>query len=129
MVDMQSYLEDPNHICPNLMDTADCRNWTSDCKCKVCRKRVEDEKDGVEMFFLFEDYNHLAPESTYELTTHQYFLCNFEMPAFVFKTRTWGELRPAFLSLLSPHNSGTSANFGQKCSMYETLQSPSSMKA
>ncbi|KAI1122744.1 P-loop containing nucleoside triphosphate hydrolase protein [Nemania abortiva] len=88
MVDMKSYYADgDNHL--RLKATADCRNWTSDCKCEVCKSKIIHEKDGSKIVSLFEDYNHIAIESRRTLTPHQYFLCYPEIPAFVFKTRTW----------------------------------------
>lgn len=89
MTDMKSYYEFTNRAL-NLMEQEDCRNWTSDCKCQVCRNKAAEEKESNKMPSLFADYNYIALESTSTLTPHQYFLCHFEMPAFVFKTRTWG---------------------------------------
>ncbi|KAI1144885.1 P-loop containing nucleoside triphosphate hydrolase protein [Nemania diffusa] len=91
MTDMKSYYEFTNRAL-NLMEQEDCRNWTSDCKCQVCRNKAAEEKESNKMPSLFADYNYIALESTSTLTPHQYFLCHFEMPAFVFKTRTWETL-------------------------------------
>ncbi|KAK5625866.1 hypothetical protein RRF57_001582 [Xylaria bambusicola] len=88
MVDMKSFYS-AGYQEPGLMDTKDCRNWTSDCKCEVCTKKVKNEEGCVKVVSLFEDYNDIAIESEDTLTTHQYFLCGFDIPAFVFKTRTW----------------------------------------
>ncbi|KAI1276257.1 P-loop containing nucleoside triphosphate hydrolase protein [Xylaria sp. FL0933] len=88
MVDIKWCYANSSNVIP-LMNTADCRNWTSDCKCDACKTRIEDEKDNSKIVSLFEDYNFIAPETKDTLTPHQYFLCSYEMPAFVFKTRTW----------------------------------------
>ncbi|KAJ3576726.1 hypothetical protein NPX13_g3611 [Xylaria arbuscula] len=88
MVDMQSYFL-AEGTRPEQLDTTDSRNWTSDCKCEVCRKKIENEENRVEMVSLFEDYNKIVPDEDDTLTDHQYLLCDFEIPAFVFKTRTW----------------------------------------
>ncbi|KAI0802934.1 P-loop containing nucleoside triphosphate hydrolase protein [Xylaria sp. FL0064] len=88
MVDIKLYYANGRNILP-LMNTADCRNWTSDCKCDACKSRIKDEKDNSKIVSLFEDYNFIAPETEDSLTPHQYFLCSYEMPAFIFKTRTW----------------------------------------
>ncbi|KAI0541776.1 P-loop containing nucleoside triphosphate hydrolase protein [Xylaria digitata] len=91
MVDMKFYYSDDNNVL-RLMDTADCRNWTLDCKCSVCRNKKINEKDGSKTMSLFEDYNYIAIETRRTLSPRQYFLCFPEMPAFVFKTRTWETL-------------------------------------
>ncbi|KAI0448307.1 P-loop containing nucleoside triphosphate hydrolase protein [Xylaria acuta] len=91
MADMKSYYASTSNKL-YLMDMADCRNWTSDCKCEVCKSKIADKKDGSKTTSLFEDYNHIAIETQSTLTPHQYFLCRFEMPTFVFKTRTWETL-------------------------------------
>ncbi|KAI1362157.1 P-loop containing nucleoside triphosphate hydrolase protein [Xylaria arbuscula] len=88
MVDMQSYFL-AGGTGPKLLDTTDSRNWMSDCKCEVCKKKIENEENRVGMVSLFEDYNNIVPDEDNTLTDHQYLLCDFEIPAFVFKTRTW----------------------------------------
>ncbi|KAI5926623.1 P-loop containing nucleoside triphosphate hydrolase protein [Camillea tinctor] len=86
MADLKSYYTNEGSG-PRLLGRADCRNWTSDCRCAVCkRKNTGSEKKVVA---LYEDYNMIAIETTDTLTRHQYFLCHFEMMAFVFRTRTW----------------------------------------
>ncbi|KAI1750558.1 P-loop containing nucleoside triphosphate hydrolase protein [Xylaria castorea] len=103
MADMKSYYAHTSTKL-NLMDTSDCRNWISDCKCEVCKSKMTNKKDSSKIVSLFEDYNYIAIESTTTLTPHQYFLCHFEMPAFVFKTRTWGKFPTGLLS--APANPG-----------------------
>ncbi|KAI1502348.1 P-loop containing nucleoside triphosphate hydrolase protein [Biscogniauxia marginata] len=85
MADLKSYYASDG-IKPTLLETTDCRNWTSDCKCAVCKNKGTDKSNMVS---LFEDYNYIAIETEDTLTQHQYFLCHFEMRAFVFRTRTW----------------------------------------
>ncbi|KAI1195290.1 P-loop containing nucleoside triphosphate hydrolase protein [Nemania serpens] len=89
MVDMKFYHASYRIPLANMVNTADCRNWTSDCNCEVCKRAITDDKGRISMISLFEDYSDIAPESRTTLTPHQYFLCHFEVPAFVFKTRTW----------------------------------------
>ncbi|KAI1372638.1 P-loop containing nucleoside triphosphate hydrolase protein [Hypoxylon crocopeplum] len=89
MADLKSYYATQGSK-PTLMETTDCRNWTSDCKCSVCKNKNANE--DKKMVSLFEDYNYIAIETKEKLTPHQYFLCHFEMAAFVFRTRTWETL-------------------------------------
>ncbi|KAI1744781.1 P-loop containing nucleoside triphosphate hydrolase protein [Xylaria scruposa] len=91
MADMKSYYAHTSNKM-RLMDTGDCRNWSSDCKCGACIRKMTNEKDSSKTVSLFEDYNCITIERTENLTPHQYFLCHFEIPAFVFKTRTWETL-------------------------------------
>ncbi|KAF2967481.1 hypothetical protein GQX73_g6097 [Xylaria multiplex] len=104
MVDMKFYYSDDNNVL-RLMDTADCRNWTSDCKCGVCRHKTINGEDGTKIVSRFEDYNYIAIETRRTLSPHQYFLCFPEIPAFVFKTRTWG--KPSKTSMSAPANSSS----------------------
>ncbi|RYC59099.1 hypothetical protein CHU98_g7106 [Xylaria longipes] len=97
MTDMKSYYSQTLKELA-LMNTKDCRNWTSDCKCEICKIKMTKEKNRSQMVSLYEDYNYIAIETQSTLTPHQYFLCHFKMPAFVFKTRTWGKLLAGFLS-------------------------------
>ncbi|KAI8950128.1 P-loop containing nucleoside triphosphate hydrolase protein [Xylaria longipes] len=97
MTDMKSYYSQTLKELA-LMNTKDCRNWTSDCKCEICKIKMTKEKNRSQMVSLYEDYNYIAIETQSTLTPHQYFLCHFKMPAFVFKTRTWGKFLAGFLS-------------------------------
>ncbi|KAI0514731.1 P-loop containing nucleoside triphosphate hydrolase protein [Xylaria bambusicola] len=92
MVDIESFYEDTKESEPSLMNVDDCRNWMSDCKCRVCREKLKNADDYIKVVPLFEDYNYITIQTIDTLTTHQYFLCTSEMPAFVFKTRTWETL-------------------------------------
>ncbi|KAF2432110.1 P-loop containing nucleoside triphosphate hydrolase protein [Tothia fuscella] len=75
---------------PDLMTSTDLRNWTSDCNCTVCRQKPKDKDSGVAR--LFEHYNFNTPKFPFNITDHHYFLCPVEIPAFVFRTRTWENL-------------------------------------
>lgn len=90
MTDLRSYYADQGSKV-DLMDTSDCRNWISDCKCLVC-KSVNTKKER-KMISLFEDYSLIGIETTDTLTPHMYFLCSYDIMAFVFRTRRWGELK------------------------------------
>ena len=84
MADMAS-----NDTAAYSLDDIGCRTFFTDCTCPVCeQRRVTGER---KVLALFEDYNGLSPTETDELEVHQYLLCPFEMPAFVFKTRAWGK--------------------------------------
>lgn len=98
MTDLKAYFSDEGlGTSPDLLGYEDCRKWSSDCKCSVCRTKPTDEAKSLA---LFEDYNHITIESTDELTTHQYFLCHYEMMSFIFRTRTWGKLLVHLWSVL-----------------------------
>lgn len=88
MVDMESY-ERKKEI---LFESDNCRNFISDCICRVCRKRRETA--GKKVLALFEDYNDISPMERSDLTDHQYLICPSRIPAFIFKTRQWGKDRP-----------------------------------
>lgn len=90
MIDMESsHLGTKRH-----MLNTDFRNFISDCVCRVCRERrgTGDKK----VLALFEDYCDMSPTERNQLSNHQYFLCPYQIPAFIFKTREWGKgrLRP-----------------------------------
>jgi hypothetical protein len=94
MVDLEGYYEGPLSTArPDQMKDDDCRNWLSDCQCAVCRSR---KKAAGEPLFM--SYNNITPVQWDELTPHQYLLCPFEIPAFVFRTRTWGKRAKFFLN-------------------------------
>lgn len=81
------YLEHPGER-PKLMDDTDCRASVSDCLCEVCweqqQQRVKNPKGK------FGDYNTIEPSRQEELgTKHKYVLLPWQMPAYVFKTRSW----------------------------------------
>ncbi|KAI0190854.1 P-loop containing nucleoside triphosphate hydrolase protein [Astrocystis sublimbata] len=98
MVDMKLYHANIT-ASPLLMDTSDCRKWTSDCTCKVCKSKVANNQGCKMVAPLFDDYNNITIEDEhFTLTPHQYFLCQFEIPAFVFKTRKWERVHVRDLS-------------------------------
>ncbi|KAL4894971.1 hypothetical protein BDV59DRAFT_174221 [Aspergillus ambiguus] len=81
---------------PRLMDSSDDRKWSTDCECSVCKQRAQETQRKVKG--RFEDYNDIALQSTKTLTPHGYLLCPTEIPAYVFKTRTWELLHVAHFS-------------------------------
>ncbi|KAI2776155.1 P-loop containing nucleoside triphosphate hydrolase protein [Daldinia loculata] len=95
MTDLRSYYADQGSKV-DLMDTSDCRNWISDCKCLVC-KSVNTKKER-KMISLFEDYSLIGIETTDTLTLHMYFLCSYDIMAFVFRTRRWECLHVRYFS-------------------------------
>lgn len=89
MTDMQQYYTDNSREKPSFLDGSDLRKWISDCTCGVCRKTSVKLETGTQS--LVEQYRMTTRVSNPRLTDHHYLLCPFEIPAFVFKTRTWGE--------------------------------------
>lgn len=87
MTDMQEYYANISTK-PNFLDDSDLRKWVSDCICDVCRKSIKLE---TEMDFILAEYCKTTRIVSPELSDHRYLLCPYEIPAFVFKTRTWGE--------------------------------------
>ncbi|KAF4954068.1 hypothetical protein FSARC_12235 [Fusarium sarcochroum] len=90
MVDCEAYLERYSFNKPNLMGYGDLRLGSSDCTCGVCKIR---HATGQDVSALFDDYDQIRIDTGIELTWHQKFLCPTTIPAFVFRTRTWGELQ------------------------------------
>ncbi|KAM3083554.1 hypothetical protein ACMFMG_004201 [Clarireedia jacksonii] len=60
------------------------------CHCPAC-KMLKEKKDNTQRL-PFSNYDDIIPETTDEMTPHQYFLCSYVMPAFVLKIREWREL-------------------------------------
>lgn len=89
MADLKKYLTLYSDRSPVVGTALDSRRWTTDCVCPVCLKRRNDSKS--EIVEPFSDYDFTTLEHTDELTPHEYLLCPFEIPVFVFKTRSWGE--------------------------------------
>lgn len=90
MTDMQQYHSEPQSSRPVFLDNSDLRSWTTDCTCVVCKQRSINLDTEAES--MFENFNGLTtPVNDPQLSDHEYLLCPFEMPAFVFKTRKWGE--------------------------------------
>ncbi|KAL2281949.1 hypothetical protein FJTKL_11220 [Diaporthe vaccinii] len=87
MTDMQQYYIANTSAKPDFLDGSDLRRWTSDCTCAVCKKRSINLEISTQS--IFEKYCKKTRLKYPELTDHQYLLCPFEIPAFVFKTRTW----------------------------------------
>ncbi|KAF2104706.1 ATPase [Rhizodiscina lignyota] len=75
---------------PRLRDRTDLRNWNSDCTCSICRQPNRKHEKKTQP--LFDGYNNITLEGWDDLNPHQYLLCPLEMPAFVFRTRTWEKL-------------------------------------
>lgn len=98
MADLKSYMsEGIYHRKPTLMNRDDLRIWDPSCYCAVCSVR----KDVKSIEPLFERYNRITPDY-HTLTRHGYFLCDFTMKAFVFRTRAWGKyMEPRELFRLS----------------------------
>jgi hypothetical protein len=95
MVDLEGFYAGAGSLQrPDLLDNDDCRKWLSDCQCAVCRTRKKEPSEP-----LFIDYNAITPIFWDELTPHQYLLCPFDIPAFVFRTRTWEKLHVSNFSV------------------------------
>ena len=89
VVDPEEYfLNVKPEVKPTLSDINDDISWSSfDCVCHVCSKTNSNENQSKK--FNFAEYNHIAPETTKELTPHQYFLCGSSVHSFVLKDRSW----------------------------------------
>ncbi|KAJ9142057.1 ATPase (AAA) domain protein [Pleurostoma richardsiae] len=90
MADLETFFAERDWAIPRLIGTGDCRNWTSDCTCPVCKERGVDTSQN--MTPLFEEFNFITLEDWDDLSDQQYLLCPVEMMAFVFRTRTWERL-------------------------------------
>ncbi|KAI1338623.1 P-loop containing nucleoside triphosphate hydrolase protein [Xylariaceae sp. FL0016] len=93
MVDVKAYFADRGRSVL-LMSSDDCRSWTSDCRCRVCKQQTA-EGGNRKIVPLFYDYNDIDIEEQ-TLKPHQYFLCSHEIHAYVFRTRTWVWCIPRF---------------------------------
>ncbi|KAG6362329.1 hypothetical protein INS49_010559 [Diaporthe citri] len=87
MTDMQQYYTANSRLKPDFLDGSDLRRWISDCICAVCRMKSINLETSAQS--IFEKYCKKTRLTSPKLTDHQYLLCPFEIPAFVFKTRTW----------------------------------------
>lgn len=87
MTDMKEYYTKEPLSKPAFIDRSDLRNWKSDCICSCCKQgngtspRL-DKKD-------WSSFQIMSAKS--KLTDALYLLCPSEIPAFVFRTRIWGE--------------------------------------
>ncbi|KAH7150281.1 hypothetical protein B0J13DRAFT_549867 [Dactylonectria estremocensis] len=91
MSDLKSYFAIDIWEKPRLMDISDLRNWTTNCSCSVCAKRKDG--DSPQISSMFESYNLISREAqNFELTTHQYLLCQQHMKTFIFGSRRWERL-------------------------------------
>lgn len=90
MADLETYYSgqgsDGDKEQPGLLGDGDCRRWSSDCTCSVCKSKGARRS----MESKFEDYNDIVPSRREELTRHHYLLCPDDMHSFVFKLRVWG---------------------------------------
>lgn len=90
MADLKQYFTLHDDNIPRIRTALDTQIWTTDCICSVCLERRKDSNN--EMMAPFKHYDLTTLETRDELTRHEYLLCPYEMPVFVFKTRSWGEL-------------------------------------
>ncbi|KAJ3546083.1 hypothetical protein NM208_g2189 [Fusarium decemcellulare] len=102
MIDVEACLVGRHVPKPFLMDDRDLRQWTSDCTCGVCNMRRA--MGGEAQVPLFDDYNHISPKSDKEkeLTWHHMLLCPEFIPAFIFRTRTWGKFLSKWIQVRAP---------------------------
>lgn len=59
------------------------------CACSLC----EDQIYRHTVTPKFTEYSRFSPFDVEELTEHQYFICDMQVQAFVFKLRKWGKLQ------------------------------------
>lgn len=87
----QSYTDSPYRK-PDFMDRMDLSAWTSDCTCPACKQgkgTTRRTRDDWSTFEMMSDQSKLGPA--------EYLLCPSEIPAFVFRTRAWGESTDPYL--------------------------------
>jgi hypothetical protein len=83
---------------PILMGGNDQQVWNSDCQCERCRGYPAETSESN---YPFEYCDRKTIVEAPELTNHEYLLCPEVVPAFVFKTRSWGITRePTYLQSL-----------------------------
>ncbi|OIW32701.1 P-loop containing nucleoside triphosphate hydrolase protein [Coniochaeta ligniaria NRRL 30616] len=88
MTDMMSYYELPQKKQPMYMNTDDLRDFISDCRCQGCEifdKRYPKAKKTSK----FQDYTWNNRSARPILDDNKYLLCPYQLPVFVFGTRTW----------------------------------------
>lgn len=94
MIDTDGYFQQSTYSRPSLMDMkSDSRNWVSDCTCSICKVRREAGTENSAA--AFEDYTIYpknAGELDRELPDDVYLLLPGAVQAYVFRTRTWGNL-------------------------------------
>lgn len=96
MTDMKQYYTHESHLKPQFISDSDQRNWISDCTCSVCKRGKRTTPQLTK-----EDWsNFYVMSATSELSSTEYLLCPSEIPAFIFRTRTWGKYNNASLRLL-----------------------------
>lgn len=92
MTDMDNYYLEHEDKKPILMDKEDCRIYISDCHCPVCKVQRSGSSMDNKAKGKFDEYNQMEPKKRDSYgTTHKFALLPFQIQAFVFKTRAWGE--------------------------------------
>ncbi|KAI7779314.1 Protein MSP1 [Diaporthe eres] len=87
MADLETFYATTNTRRPTLLQDSDCRKFYSDCTCRICQEKTAAGEGEVKS--IFDDYNSILPSEASDLSRHMYLLCPRELPAFVFKWRTW----------------------------------------
>lgn len=57
------------------------------CSCTICEQQIY--RNAIQP--KFSGYSRWGPHFVEEPTEHQYFICDKEVQAFIFKTRAWGK--------------------------------------
>lgn len=86
MTDVKQYYSEWTRRKPEFMDRSDLGVWTSDCTCSACKQgrgTIARPSNGWSTFTKLSDKSELDPAD--------YLLCPSEIPAFVFRSRHWGE--------------------------------------
>ena len=91
IADLETYYATTNARRPILLEESDCRKYYSDCTCRICQEKTAAGEGDVKS--IFDDYNDIVPSEANDLTRHMYLLCPRQLPAFVFKWRSWRKLR------------------------------------
>ncbi|KAG8157941.1 hypothetical protein KVR01_012213 [Diaporthe batatas] len=87
MTDARQYYAENLDSTRSQLEGSDLRRWTNDCVCSVCKQRSIKLETGTQT--MFENYSKITRLRWSQLSDHQYLLCPSEVPAFVFKSRSW----------------------------------------
>lgn len=89
MVDIDAYHLTRPEDEPTSMGDEDIRHWTSKCVCEICQQRQEDGLESRRVP-LFIDFG--SAEKTGTFSDHELLLLPSRVVAYIFRTRSWGEL-------------------------------------
>lgn len=92
MTDPSQYAWDGNKVRVNIAEDFEVNDFGPPTGyCARCKSMITAQRRK----FRFTGYSHINAETTSELTSHQYFLCDRRVEAFVFGLREWSRAQPA----------------------------------